>query len=218
MQKLYAQHKYNPFSGCLPLLIQLPIFIALYYIMQNPFAFVDEINDNYVNIGNEIVQIAMQDAEEGAPYVDAEIDYIAAHNRQVDNYEKYREKIIEEQEAAEKEAKSDNKEFKKLNIDEEIKKRMEEDKVIIEKYNETPENLYDTNDYYFIYQFFKVNINPINPEGVSINCFDGKDYPPALDKITTEQWKELTDRFNSPVIEESLRKKKRLNILVLELI
>ena len=43
MQKLYSQNNYNPLSGCLPLLIQLPIFIALYYIMQNSYAFIDTI-------------------------------------------------------------------------------------------------------------------------------------------------------------------------------
>ncbi|MEK6249139.1 MAG: YidC/Oxa1 family insertase periplasmic-domain containing protein, partial [Planctomycetales bacterium] len=30
LQDLYRQHKYNPLSGCLPLFIQLPIFIGLY--------------------------------------------------------------------------------------------------------------------------------------------------------------------------------------------
>lgn len=29
---LYAEHKMNPFSGCLPILIQLPVLIALYQI------------------------------------------------------------------------------------------------------------------------------------------------------------------------------------------
>ncbi len=32
--RLYREHKINPFSSCLPLLIQLPIFIALYYVLQ----------------------------------------------------------------------------------------------------------------------------------------------------------------------------------------
>lgn len=29
--KLYKEKNVNPFSGCLPLIIQLPIFVALYY-------------------------------------------------------------------------------------------------------------------------------------------------------------------------------------------
>jgi YidC/Oxa1 family membrane protein insertase len=35
MMELYRKYKVNPFSGCLPLLLQLPIFWALYQILQN---------------------------------------------------------------------------------------------------------------------------------------------------------------------------------------
>jgi YidC/Oxa1 family membrane protein insertase len=34
IMKLYKEANFNPFSGCLPLLIQLPILIALYQILQ----------------------------------------------------------------------------------------------------------------------------------------------------------------------------------------
>jgi len=34
VMKLYKESKTNPFSGCLPLLIQLPIFIALFQILK----------------------------------------------------------------------------------------------------------------------------------------------------------------------------------------
>lgn len=33
MMKLYQEHKVNPFGGCLPLLLQLPIFIALFRVV-----------------------------------------------------------------------------------------------------------------------------------------------------------------------------------------
>ena len=33
MQKLYAEAKFNPISGCLPLFLQAPIFIALYQVL-----------------------------------------------------------------------------------------------------------------------------------------------------------------------------------------
>lgn len=33
MMKLYAEHKVNPFSSCLPMLLQMPIFIALYQVL-----------------------------------------------------------------------------------------------------------------------------------------------------------------------------------------
>jgi YidC/Oxa1 family membrane protein insertase len=35
MMKLYQEHKVNPFSSCLPLLAQLPVFIALFYLLQD---------------------------------------------------------------------------------------------------------------------------------------------------------------------------------------
>ncbi len=34
LMKLYSEHNINPFSSCLPLLIQIPIFIALYHVFQ----------------------------------------------------------------------------------------------------------------------------------------------------------------------------------------
>ncbi|WP_413075820.1 MULTISPECIES: membrane protein insertase YidC [unclassified Shouchella] len=34
MQKLFAAHKVNPFAGCLPILIQMPIFLAIYHAIM----------------------------------------------------------------------------------------------------------------------------------------------------------------------------------------
>jgi YidC/Oxa1 family membrane protein insertase len=33
--KLYQDHKVNPFASCLPLLAQIPVFIALFYLLQD---------------------------------------------------------------------------------------------------------------------------------------------------------------------------------------
>ncbi len=33
--RLYQLHKVNPFSGCLPLLVQMPVFFALYAVLRN---------------------------------------------------------------------------------------------------------------------------------------------------------------------------------------
>lgn len=55
INKVYSKYNYNYFSGCLPLFIQLPIFIALYYIMQNPYIFIDSINEIYTNLANELI-------------------------------------------------------------------------------------------------------------------------------------------------------------------
>ena len=34
-QKLYAEAKFNPLSSCIPMLIQMPIFIALFQVLRN---------------------------------------------------------------------------------------------------------------------------------------------------------------------------------------
>ena len=40
IQEFYQQENYNPMSGCLPLLIQLPVIMALYSIVINPLKYV----------------------------------------------------------------------------------------------------------------------------------------------------------------------------------
>jgi YidC/Oxa1 family membrane protein insertase len=37
MLQLYREHNYNPFSGCLPLLVQIPILLAVYRVLINGF-------------------------------------------------------------------------------------------------------------------------------------------------------------------------------------
>lgn len=37
LMAFYQKHKINPFSGCLPLLVQFPIIIGLYYVFLNGF-------------------------------------------------------------------------------------------------------------------------------------------------------------------------------------
>jgi YidC/Oxa1 family membrane protein insertase len=34
MMKLYREHKVNPMSGCLPLLVQIPVFMGLYWMLR----------------------------------------------------------------------------------------------------------------------------------------------------------------------------------------
>ena len=34
MMKFYSEHKFNPLSGCLPMLIQMPIFFALFSVLR----------------------------------------------------------------------------------------------------------------------------------------------------------------------------------------
>lgn len=41
MQKLYASTKFNPLAGCVPMLIQIPIFMALFQALRNIEAHID---------------------------------------------------------------------------------------------------------------------------------------------------------------------------------
>lgn len=72
LTKLYSEHKFNPLGGCLPLLIQFPIIIAMFIIVKQPLTYItqtpreeiveytkqilqkDEVTDNEVQ-SNEIV-------------------------------------------------------------------------------------------------------------------------------------------------------------------
>jgi len=38
MMKLYQEHKVNPLGGCLPLLVQMPVFIALFHVLRSTAA------------------------------------------------------------------------------------------------------------------------------------------------------------------------------------
>jgi len=38
--KLYSENKVNPFSGCLPALIQIPLILAMFYIVKQPLTYI----------------------------------------------------------------------------------------------------------------------------------------------------------------------------------
>jgi YidC/Oxa1 family membrane protein insertase len=42
MMKLYQDNKINPFASCIPLLLQIPVFLALFYLLRSD-DFVDEV-------------------------------------------------------------------------------------------------------------------------------------------------------------------------------
>lgn len=50
MMALYKEHGVNPFGGCLPLLMQMPVFIALYRLISTPLAYMgyELSGNNYV--------------------------------------------------------------------------------------------------------------------------------------------------------------------------
>jgi YidC/Oxa1 family membrane protein insertase len=42
LMALYKEHGVNPFGGCAPLLLQMPVFIALFYVVRQPIQYLGE--------------------------------------------------------------------------------------------------------------------------------------------------------------------------------
>lgn len=57
MQELQKNSGVSMLGGCLPMLVQLPILYALFYLFQNAYVYVDVIGNNYTEIANAIVNI-----------------------------------------------------------------------------------------------------------------------------------------------------------------
>ncbi len=57
IQQLYSKHGVNPFGGCLPMFIQMPIFFALNQIIRNAYSYIDKINVVYSDISTKIMEI-----------------------------------------------------------------------------------------------------------------------------------------------------------------
>lgn len=53
---LYTQEKYNPMSGCLPLLIQLPILFIVYRVVIKPLSYIASLSDEVINTLSNIMK------------------------------------------------------------------------------------------------------------------------------------------------------------------
>jgi YidC/Oxa1 family membrane protein insertase len=42
MMKVYQEAKFNPISGCLPMILQMPIFIALYWVLRDLNSYIEK--------------------------------------------------------------------------------------------------------------------------------------------------------------------------------
>lgn len=58
IQQLYSENKANPMSGCLPLLIQMPILFALFEILRNVPFYVNQIGDLYTSMAATVQGIS----------------------------------------------------------------------------------------------------------------------------------------------------------------
>ncbi len=57
IQALYTKHNISPLTGCLPMFIQFPIFIALSYMMQQSYLFINKIGEIYNQIAQALLNI-----------------------------------------------------------------------------------------------------------------------------------------------------------------
>lgn len=66
LSKMYGEHKINPLSGCLPLLIQIPIIFAMFYIVKQPLTYMIKLpTETIVTYASEIKgkEVTQKEAE-----------------------------------------------------------------------------------------------------------------------------------------------------------
>ena len=76
IQEFYQKENYNPMSGCLPLLIQLPIIMALYGIVINPIKYVVGFKDAQIEEIKNIILEALPNAKINTSQTIPFINYI----------------------------------------------------------------------------------------------------------------------------------------------
>lgn len=57
MNQLYKEHGVNPFGGCLPLLVQFPIIMALFQVLRNIPSYIGQVNSLYAAIAAKVMTI-----------------------------------------------------------------------------------------------------------------------------------------------------------------
>ena len=70
MQSLYKKHKVNPLAGCLPLLIQLPLIMALFGVLREASTYIIKLKDVYTGLSTNIIASVGNYQEILQPYLD----------------------------------------------------------------------------------------------------------------------------------------------------
>lgn len=55
MNQLYQEHGVNPFGGCLPLLVQFPVIMALFQVLRNIPSYITKVNGLYSSIATKVM-------------------------------------------------------------------------------------------------------------------------------------------------------------------
>ena len=70
MQKLYKKHNINPLAGCLPLLIQLPLIMALFGVLRDASSYIMKLKEVYIGLADNIMNSVANYQEVLQPFVD----------------------------------------------------------------------------------------------------------------------------------------------------
>lgn len=50
LSKMYAEHKINPMASCLPLIVQLFVIIAMFYIVKQPLTYINQMSTDEIKV------------------------------------------------------------------------------------------------------------------------------------------------------------------------
>ena len=70
MQELYKKHKINPLAGCLPLIIQLPLIMALFGVLREASTYIIKLKELYEGLATKIMTLVGDYQVLLAPYVE----------------------------------------------------------------------------------------------------------------------------------------------------
>ena len=86
LMELYSQHKINPLGGCLPLLIQLPIMIAMFYIVKQPLTYILEMPTKEIRpYAEKVVAAELKQAGRNEKQIQEQIKKL--NDKAIKNYE-----------------------------------------------------------------------------------------------------------------------------------
>lgn len=61
INKLYSENGASPIMGCLPMLIQFPILMSLFFIMNQPYRFIGRLNMIYSELAQRVIDLFEMD-------------------------------------------------------------------------------------------------------------------------------------------------------------
>lgn len=70
MQSLYKKHNVNPVAGCLPLVIQLPLIMALFGVLRDASTYIVKLKDVYIGLATNIMTSVSNYQQVLEPYLD----------------------------------------------------------------------------------------------------------------------------------------------------